>query len=260
MAGVLQRGETAFIGRSRCQAGQRGKNGQGEADLLEHFRREYRCNATMRHIRHHRCVDGTADLAHFLLACQCLGKQDVGTGLGVQLKTPEHAIEALTLAGIGTRSDQEIAFVVARIAGHANFLRHVFGGNDAFVRRMAALLRKLLVLDLNHGDAGGLVAAHRMGDVEQSTEAGIGICDHGSAGDLHQRRHAIEHLRIGRQPHVGQSCIRGHHPVARAVDDFKADAAGYLGGNHVRHAGCEEELAGVEFVSNQRIRHAFVSC
>ena len=132
---------------------------------------------------------------------------------------------------------------------------HVRHRDHAPVRRVAALLRELLVLDLDRADAGLLVAAHRVAHVEQAAEAGVGVGDHRRLRTSRRFRDALDHFGVGRDARVGQAEVGGGEPVAGHVHRVEADALGDHGRDHVEDAGGDDEFAALELLTESGICH-----
>ncbi len=107
---------------------------------------------------------------------------------------------------------------------------------------MPALLRELLVLELDPRNPGGLVAAHGVGDVQQAAVAGVGVGDHGGRGHVGHGTRAIHHIGVGANPRVGDSQVGGDGSVARHVEAVEAKTVGQPGGDHLEDARGDREL------------------
>ena len=134
----------------------------------------------------------------------------------------------------------------ARIDRDLDLAAHVGGRDHAAVRRVAAFLRHLLILDLDRLHARGLVAAHGLPHVDEPAEAGIGIGDQRHAGAVRDRARALHHVAIGDEAGVGDAEIGARHAVAGHVERGKADAVGDARGEHVEHAGRDDERAALQ--------------
>ena len=82
--------------------------------------------------------------------------------------------------------------------------------------------------------------------VEEAAIAGVGVGDDARVHGARQRRHAIDHLRIGRDARVGQSIGGGRQPEARAIDEIEADLVADDGGDHVVDARRDDDLFRVQ--------------
>jgi hypothetical protein len=126
--------------------------------------REHRRAALLDHVGDERQVEGAADGAHLLHALWRLDEEDVGAGLRVGLGAAQGLVEPERGARIGAGDDEEV-LRGARLGGHADLLHHVRRPYHAPPRRVAALLREFLVLELDGRRAGFLVAAHGVAHV-----------------------------------------------------------------------------------------------
>ena len=84
------------------------------------------------------------------------------------------AVEPFAGPSIAARDDEGIVPIDDRLLGHLDLSRHVVGRDHSLKGGVAALLGKLLVLDLDGRHSGGFVAAHGMMDIEQAAVPGIG--------------------------------------------------------------------------------------
>ena len=114
---------------------------------------------------------------------------------------------------------------------------HFLDGDHVPVRRVAAFLGVLLILELDRRRSRLLVATNCMVDVEQATVTGIAIGDQRLAHGLDDGLHAIEHLGVRRQSSIGQSEVGRHDPVARHVERVGLGTIGELGGDQVEDPG-----------------------
>ena len=251
----LEHAQRALHGGGGDEAGHRRVDRHRVADVLQRLGRQDRRLAAVGHVGEHRQVEGFAGAAHFVFGLRRLEEQDVGAGLGIGFQPAQRFAFALACTRVGAGDDQKVLLVLARLGGDPDLVDHVLHRHAALVRRVPALLGKLLVFELDGGDAGGLVAAHGVVHVEQAAVAGVGIGDDRGAAAAHQRRHAVEHLRVGGDAGVGQPQAGGGQPVAGAVDDGEADLFGHRRGNHVLQPGGDDELAGIELLAKNGIGH-----
>ena len=107
---------------------------------------------------------------------------------------------------------------------------------------VAALLGEVLVFDLDHRDAGFLIAAHGVGDVEQPAVAGVAVGDQRLVDGIDDRFGAVDHVGVGGQARVGLAQVRGHDPVAGHVDRLCIGAIGDLGRDQIENARGGDEL------------------
>jgi hypothetical protein len=87
---------------------------------------------------------------------------------------------------------------------------------------MPAALRRELVLEVQPGDAGGLVRAHRARDVDGVAVAIVGIGDERDVDGLGQPARLVGHLSEGQQPDVGLSQQRRRRAEAGHVHGVEA--------------------------------------
>ena len=113
---------------------------------------------------------------------------------------------------------------------------------------MAAFLRKLLILDLDRGDAGLLIAAHSVADIEQTAVAGIGIGNDRRLGHFRNAPDAIDHLRIAGKARVRQAQRGRNRAVARHIQGFETHAIGNEGGDQFENAWRRDEAAVLDFL------------
>ena len=72
---------------------------------------------------------------------------------------------------------------------------------------MPALLREVLILELDRRNPGLLIALDGVADVDESTEAGVGISDERCLGAASDRARSVEHLRKGGEASVGEAKV-----------------------------------------------------
>ena len=70
---------------------------------------------------------------------------------------------------------------------------------------MPALLREVLILELDRRNPGLLIALDGVADVDEATETGVGIGDERRLGAASDRARSIEHLRKGGEAGVGEA-------------------------------------------------------
>ena len=216
----LERPQRLVDGRRRREAGHRGIDGHGVADVLEFGDRPDGRASTIGHVGHHGLAKPAASLAHLRLALQRFGEHDVGPGLAIGLGPPDGILEPVRLARVGARDDQSLG-TAARFAGDFDLLDHVGDRHDPLEGRVAALFWEFLVFDLDGDDPGVLVAAHGVVHVEQPAIACIGVGDDAGVHRLGQRRHPIEHLRVAGDAGIRQAVARGGQPIARGIDEIE---------------------------------------
>ena len=131
-------------------------------------------------------------------------EDDVGAGLGIGNATPDRLVQALpvraSVRAMMRKSELE------RLSDATRILRTMSA--IGITRRFGVwphFFGKLLILDLDRGDAGLLVAAHRVTDIEQSAIAGIGIGDDRRLRHFSDAPDAVDHLRIGGKARVRQA-------------------------------------------------------
>ena len=110
--------------------------------------------------------------------------------------------------------------------------------------RMAAFLRKLLVLELDRRRASRLIAAHRMSNVEQAPIARISVSDERRCRHRANTLDSSEHVRIRRKTGVGKAQMRSDRAVARHIESRETHRIGNLGRYQIKHAGCDDERSG----------------
>ena len=117
--------------------------------------------------------DRLTDPSEFVLRFRRLDEDDVGTGLRELSPARYRLVEAKPSARVGAGDDEGVISRACR-ERHLDLATHVAGRDHAAVRRMAAFLRHLLILDLDRLHARGLVAAHGLAYVDQPAEARVG--------------------------------------------------------------------------------------
>ena len=144
------------------------------------------------------------------------------------------------------RPDDHEVVVVPSVDGGVQFLHLLLGGNDALSLEVAALLRPLLVLEDDAGDARADALAHRADDVERVAVAGVHIGHerHVDGGD--DRAHAIEHLGGREQAVVGGAEGGGGEAESGREDGIEAGLLSEPRGKGVVGAGQHDDLGPVE--------------
>ena len=202
-----------------------------EAELGEAGARQHRRLAALDHVDHQRLVERLPDARHLGLALGRFDEQDVGAGLCVGLRAPQRLVEPQRGPCVGARDDQEVRRG-ARIDRDLDLADHVRHRDHPPARRVTALLRELLVLELDRGDAGLLVAPHRAAHVEQPAVAGVRVGDHRRARELGDALDALDHLGVGREPRVRQAERRG--------DEAESGDVGRVDRVLVQHVGRDQ--------------------
>ena len=135
-----------------------------------------------------------------------------------------------------------------RIDRHLDPAQHVRQRHHPAVRRVAAFLGHFLVLDLDRLDAGRLVAADGLPDVDQSAEARVGIGNQRRHGSLGDRARTAHHVGVGHQARVRKSQVRGRHAVSGHVQRLEPHPVGDPGREHLEDTRCQNEFAGCKQV------------
>src|SRR5215831_3798381 len=114
------------------------------------------------------------DARHLRLALGALDEQYVGAGLGVGLSALQRLVETVTGACVCAGDEQEVG---RGPAGRRDLelFDHLFGWHHPSAGCVPTALGEYLVLDLDCGRAGALVAANRALDIEEAAEPGIGV-------------------------------------------------------------------------------------
>ena len=124
---------------------------------------------------------------------------------------------------------------------------------------VAAALGRHLVLDVQRGDAGRRVLAHRAHDVERVAVAVVGVGDHRHADGLHEPPRVVGHLGEREQPDVGAPEQRRRRAEAGHVDGREAGALDEPRRQRVVGAGREHRLGPGEQLTEARHRsHGFM--
>ena len=191
-------------------------NGDLVAEFLQALFRQDRCTPALNDVgKQRRSGEPGAEFCHLVFRFRRFDEQHVGAGLGKGFSAAQSFVQAVGRARVGAGDDQEVA-TVARLHRHPNLAHHFFDRHHSSAERVAAPFRVFLVLDLNRGRAGVLIALDRVVGVDQAAEAGVGV------GDQRCRRAA------------------GH------VEGCEAHTVGRQGGDHVEHAGGDDEFAGIK--------------
>ena len=224
------------------EAGHR-KDGDPVAQLLQPRLGQDRRAPAVRHVGEQRHIEVAADARHLLLALGALDEENVGARPGVGLAAAQRLVEAEAGARVGPGDDEKVGRGAAG-RGHLDLAHHLVDGHHAPARGMPAPLGEHLVLDLDRGRAGRLVALDRALQVEQTAKAGIGIADDRRRRPLADLGDAPHHLGVADEAGVGQP-ERGRHAVARHVERLEPQPVRDFGGNHVVDAGSRDQpLAG----------------
>ena len=154
-------------------------------------------------------------------------------------------IQAQRGARVGARDDEEIR-IFAGIRGNPDFVDHIFDRHNAPAWRMTAFLGNFLILNLNSRAACVLKPFDGVFDVEQTTEAGIGVTDQRCTGSTGNAAHALHHVGVCRNPGIRQAKVRRGNAVTRHIERLEADAVSHLGRDHVIDPGGEDDFAGAD--------------
>ena len=234
-------------------------NREIEAPFLQRAGFDPRRLAELDHVGEQRLLDLATDALELGLAFRRFHEDHVGAGLLVELGAAQRLVQAMSGAGIGAGHDH-CRRIAPRLDRDLDLEHHVLGRHDAAAGRMAALLRHLLVLDLDRGDARRLVAAHRALHVQQPAIAGVGVGDQRRVDHRADHLGAAHHVGIGREARVGQAEHRGGRAIAGHVERRKAHLVGDPRRDAVVDAGRQDELAlGQPFAQRARLhiaRHA----
>jgi hypothetical protein len=133
------------------------------------------------------------DLRHLRLGLRAFHEDHVGAGLGVHAAAADRLLQPQSGARIRPRDDEEVG-ALARLNRDADLEDHFLRRDDAAAGRVAALLRHLLVFELDGGDARRLVARDRVAHVQQPAIAGVGIGDQRRAAAPRDGPHAGDHV------------------------------------------------------------------
>ena len=179
-----------------------------EAELADAVERELRRLAAVDPVEHERHVgEGGGDRLDLLLGLRRLDEQRVGARLAVAPRALERAVEALDRARVGAGDDQQLA-VAARLDRGAHLLDHLGRVDHLLALHVAAALRRDLVLDVQRGDAGRGVLAHRAHDVERVAVAVVGVGD---------QRHARPPARAAARGRPSRRTRAGRRRAGRAA-------------------------------------------
>jgi hypothetical protein len=153
------------------------------------------------HVGKQRPVDGLGDCLHFFGTLRRLDEEHVGACRCIGFRPADRLVETEARAGISAGDDQEIIAAPA-VGRHFDLLDHIRHGHHASIGRVAAFLREFLILELDGRDAGILIAANGVANIEQSAIAGIRIGNDRRAGKLHHLRDALDHVAISRNARI----------------------------------------------------------
>ena len=198
-------------------------------------------------VHEERQVERLADDLELFFRLGRFDEDHVRPGLRVHLAASQRFIEAEPAARIGARNDLEVG-IGPRLDGDTQLLHHLFGGDHAPARRVAAFFRKLLVFELDACGARFLVTANRMRDVEQSTVAGIAIADDRRLRRAAERLDAIDHIAVCGDPRIGDAEVRRDGPEAGHVQAVEAHLVGDANRHHVVDAGRDDDGPAREFL------------
>ena len=106
---------------------------------------------------------------------------------------------------------------------------------------MTAALGKLLVFEVQGGDAAALVLADGAADVQDAAVAGVGVGDDGNVYDGGNLGGVVQHLGHGCQRQVGVAETRYRSACAGHVDGGEAGGLDQLGGEAVVSAGGHDD-------------------
>ena len=137
---------------------------------------------------------------------------------------------------VGAGQDQRVG-AAARVQRGLELAAHLAYRHHRLAVQVPAALGKALVLNLDHGGACALKAAHGALGVEGVAEAGVGIDDDGRAHALGDAGQGVFHLGVGGQAHVGAAQPRVGNGSARQVQRLKARLLRHQGAQGVVHAG-----------------------
>ena len=179
-----------------------GVDRDGVAQLLEPGGRQDGGAPALDHVRQQGGANLAPNAGHLVFGFRTLDEHDVGPGLRIQLAAGNGLVQSQRGAGVGAGDDQE---VTAFAGGNRDLdlQRHLGSGYHPAARRVAALLGRLLILDLDRRHAGGLVAGYGVPDVQQAAIPGVGIGDDRRAAYPGERADTADHVGIGCQAHVG---------------------------------------------------------
>jgi hypothetical protein len=123
-------------------------------------------------------------------------------------------------------------------------------------RRVAALLRELLVFELDRRRAGALVAANRMAHVQEPAVTRIAVGDQRRLGRTRHRFDPRDHVGVARESRVGQPQMRGDRSVAGHVEGVETHRRRHPERDHVVRAGrCDHPVPGAGFEDIYKLAH-----
>ena len=109
---------------------------------------------------------------------EALDEKDIGTGCGVDFGALECGLESLACAGVGPGDDHGV-LVAAGVNRGVDLLHHFSRADHLLSVEMPAALRGDLVLQLDTSGPSTFQDAHRPGDRDRITEAGVRVDDKG---------------------------------------------------------------------------------
>ena len=237
LADGLRRGE---------EAGE-GVDDHGEADLLELGGSEEGGLAALDHVGEEggAAREGAGDGAQLVEGLGGLDEDNVGAGLLVELAAADALVEAEGAASVGAADDDEVA-IATGLDGGVELGDLLLGGDDALVLEVAALLRPLLVLEDDAGDARLDALADGADDVEGVAVAGVHIGDEGDVDGADDVAHALHRLGHGQEADVGGSEGGGGEAEACREERLEAGLLGEARGEGVVGARQDDDLGAVE--------------
>ena len=177
-----------------------------------------------------------AGRVHLLGGAQGLDEKRIHTTFQIRLCAVEGGVDALHGQRVGAGQDQRVG-AGARVQRGLELAAHLGHGHHGFAVQVPATLGKALVLNLDHGGACALKAAHGALGVECVAKARVGVADDGRAHALGDAGQGVFHLGVGGQAHVGAAQPRVGNGSARQVQRLKARLLRHQGAQGVVHAG-----------------------
>ena len=121
---------------------------------------------------------------------------------------------------------------------------------------MAAFLGEFLILDLDGGHTGVLVALHGVAHVEQAAIACVGVGDDRARGAFHDLANPLDHVAVGGDARVRKAEIGRHRAIARDIKRLEIDGVGDERGDEIEHARRHDEFAILQRLFQFRIGHS----
>ena len=226
--------------------GLRRVDAEPEAHRLELARPQHRRLAALEDIDERRPGDAASDDAQFIHGLRRLDKPDIGAGLEIGVDPVDRGIEALDRARIRAGDDHHQG-IPPGIDGGLDLADHLSPRDHLLAVVMPAFLGADLVFEVEGGDPGLFIFAHRADHVERVAIAGIGVGDDRDLDRLDGAADEAHILAKRQEPHIGIA-VRPRIAAARQIDRPKPGLfdeprrQSIVGPRHHRIAGPRNEV------------------